>query len=140
MSLFASLPHELRDCRPVIRRSGSDRARAAHFPAVVGEDVIDAAIHPRMRRTDLFAAKLRGVEFHECFDLVRVRSGVEIARENVRIAARAHMPREADELLGATFRVEFSPRREMRDIETDRRLIDANDTLDHRSRLADRWQ
>src|SRR5438045_6184584 len=109
MSLFASLPHELRDCRPVIRRSGGDRARAAHCPSEVGEDVVDAAIHPRMRRTDLFSAKLRGVEFHECFDLARVRSGVEIAGENVGIAARAHVSRETDELLGATLRVEFSP-------------------------------
>src|ERR1043165_5252251 len=109
------MPQQLRGAGVVVGRPGLDDARGAHLPAVVGPDVVDALFHQRVGDADLRAADLRGVDSAEALYLRGIGRRVEVADDEVRVAARADVPRHALELLVAALAVELSPRREVRD-------------------------
>src|SRR5215210_5949552 len=134
------LPHQLCRDRQVVRGLDRPGARGADLPAVVGEDVIDLLVPERKRRTDLPRCELRGVLAAERLHLRRIRTRVEITGEDVRMATRADLPREALQLFRADLRVETAPARQVRGVEADRGPIDADRRLEERPRLADAWQ
>src|SRR5215203_283766 len=134
------LPHQLCRHRQVVRGFDRPGARGADLPAVVGEDVIDLLVPVRKRRTDRLRGELRDVLAAELPHLRRIRTRVEIAGEDIRVAAGADLPREAAQLFRPDLRVETPPRREVRGVDVDHGPIDADRRLEERPRLADAWQ
>src|SRR6266545_4673617 len=133
-------PHQLRRHRQMIRDLDRPGARGADLPAVVGEDVVDLLLPARKGRTDRLRGELRGVFVAEGLHLRRIRMRVEVAGEDVGIAAGADLSRETVQLLRTDRRVEPAPRRQVRDEEADRGPIDADRRLEERPRLSDARQ
>src|SRR6185295_10242338 len=100
-----SLVRELREHRPVIRGAVVEDARADYRPPGIGEDVVEPRVHDLVRGRLRIPSEFQRIGVKEPGDLRAVRCRVEVAGEDVRIAAGLHVRVEASELQAARLAV-----------------------------------
>src|SRR5260370_17912139 len=113
----ASIPEQRGHDGIVVRRAGFQNAGRSNLPTVVGKDVVDALFENWDRDADVFAADLRRVELTKLADLVALRRRIEIAEEQIGIAAGANVFRDAGQLLIAARRFQTAPRGPIRSLD-----------------------